>query len=224
MREIDETDLHKVGKYGSKETDKDERFSREIVEDIYYDLKVNYPINGFDYYYWEHIDESSYYKMLDQSIDTSSLTSSIVPDSGSIILRSNEDINTWYLVLSAEDKNQSSSGNAIERFAKNYNVMDGKICHNSEILPYVLFCSGEGLCTEERTLRNHIESKFRQILPCFKNGRPYIWSVEQKHTMYKNGWNLVYTKDKRFSYEEKREILYKVAKDVVEYYKVRLKK
>lgn len=216
-------ELHMVGNYGSIETDLDERLSKYIVYDIFAELKFNYPIDNYEYMYWDTIKESSYYKRADSSIDTSGVTNEIRPDSGAIIIRNKNNYNDWHLILAAEDKNQENVGNAIERFAKNYNAMNDKVCHGCEILPYVLFCSGRGLCLKNETLREHIESKFRQALPFLKDGNPYIWSVQQEYTIYKNGWNLVYTRKNRFKYGDKKEILMGVAIDAIEYYKTKLK-
>lgn len=212
--------LHKVGKWGSVETNRDEIFSKDIVTHIYEDLCAYCPIDGYEYVLWESIEEAAYY-----SRDIEGFTpfgqpfGKIKPDSFAIVLRSINNPKNWYLVLCAEDKNQETNGNAIERFAKNYNVMRSLVCGRTEILPYIIFCSGEGLVGKiDGEFNDYMERKFRQTIGYVDDMHPSVWTVKTEHSIFKKKWNLAYVKKDRFTYEEKKDAMVSAAQAAVKYY------
>lgn len=215
-------ELHNVGKYGSKETCQDEINSKECASEVYLWLIAHEPINGYSYHILdEGFPEALYYKRDGLFIDA---TNKIIPDIPTIILVDNNDKSKFYCVLSGEDKYQETKGNAIERQSKNWEVFWGKICYNIDICPYVIFCCGPGFFSDEKTLDSYFESKFRQMMPYMREGKPHIFDIFGEKNSFKKEWNRLYLSFNRFSREEKKEILLNVAKQSVEYYKLLLKK
>lgn len=222
-----EKNLHKVGKYGTEETCRDENYSFECSRKVYQYLKVNKPINGWRYMIMEEgVPETLYYKRDGVSIPSDFKEHKIIPDIPTIILLDNDNPNNFYVVLSGDDKYQETDGNAIERSNKNHRgVFEEKMCYNTSINPYVIFCSGTAFFKDDGiTPNDYFESKFRQMLPYTKNGLPYIWNRNEPHSSLKQKWNQLYLQKERFTKEQKYEILKTVAVESVDYYKSILEK
>ena len=220
--EISDSELHKVGKWGSIETNRDEIFSKDIVSHIYEDLCAFCPIDGYEYVLWETIEETAYYSRdISGFSDSTNTYGKIVPDSYVIVLRSINNPKEWHLVLCAEDKNQETKGNAIERFAKNYNVMRNLVCGGTEILPYLIFCTGEGLVGGvDGEFNDYMERKFRQTIGYVDENHPSVWSVKTEHSIFKKRWNMAFVKKEHFTYDEKKEALVNAVQASVKYYSV----
>ena len=215
-----EQKLHKVGKYGSEETNRDENFSKECAREIYKYHKTHDPIKGYRYVLLEDgVSENLYYKR-DGVIFTEGFNArKIVPDVPTIILVENDNTDNFYIVLSGDDKFQTTGGNAIERTSKNLRVFEDKLCHNSDINPYAILCSGSSFFNEDGTPNDYFASKFRQMFPYLRNGKPYIWQSSDEHNSHKKMWNQLYLKKDRFTKDEKMEILKTVASQSIKYYK-----
>ena len=207
------------GQYGTTETYQDELNSADCVENIYHYLVDNYPIEGYTYCLLNVISEELYYKRDCITIPDNYEARTIQPDSPTIILRDNTNPNNVYLVLVSEDKYQSTGGNAIERIAKNFNVINDKVCNNIDILPYVMFISGKSFILENGEYDQYFLAKFREFLPYYYNNKPSIWTPGLPHNSAKKIWNRVYFKRDRFSYDEKMNILMETAMQSVNYYK-----
>ena len=193
---MEENKLHKVGKYGTKETCRDENYSIECAREVFQYLKLHEPIKGWRYMIMEDgVPETMYYKRDGVQIP--------------------EDF-----------KVHKIGGNAIERSNKNHRgVFEEKMCYNSSINPYVIFCSGSAFFNKDGVTPNdYFESKFRQMFPYTKNGKPYIWSRNDPHNSSKQMWNQLYLQKERFTKEQKFDILKSVAMQSVKYYRSVLEK
>lgn len=219
-----EKELHKVGKYGTEKTDLDERISVECSREIYQYLVLNEPINGWGYRILEDgVYEYMYYKR--DGVDISDIgLNKIKPDIPTIILYELNNPDNFYVILSGDDKYQETEGNAIERSNKNHRgVFEEKMCFNSDINPYVIFCTGPAFFgKDESKLSEYFESKFRQMLPYTRNGKAYKWNKDIPHSSFKQSWNQLYLQKERFTKEQKIKILKEVAMESVRYYKNRL--
>ena len=212
--------LHKVGNYGSEETCQDEINSVECAQEIYHFLVNNYPINGYVYKILEKgIPEYLPYKRDGYDYPVDAETHYVQPDIPAIILQEVTKPDNFYIVLSGDDKYQGTAGNAIERSNKNHRaVFEEKLCKNSDIVPYVLFLSGEAFIDENGKFSAYFTSKLRQMMP-YEAG---YWEFSKPHSSFKRKWNLVYVQNERFSKESKLTILKKVAIQAATYYKTLL--
>lgn len=210
--------IHKVGKYGEKETCIDENNSKMCVWRIFDLLRLHYPINGYTYKIYEDVPMYLPWQRDGGNITEAMRKACIQPDLPTIILQKNDNPLIFYVVLSGDDKSQKTKGNAIERANKNHRAFfEEKMCNNSDIVPYVLFCSGEAFITKKGTTTDYIvECKLKQMMP-------YGWESNAPHTSFKKKWNQVYLKRERFTYEEKFEILKNIAEESVKYYENYLK-
>jgi hypothetical protein len=214
--------LHKVGKYGTEETCRDENYSIECAREVFQYLKLHEPIKGWRYMIIEDgIPETMYYKRDGVPIPEGFGVHKICPDIPTIILSNVDNPDDFYTVLSGDDKYQETNGNAIERSNKNHRgVFEEKMCYNSSINPYVILCSGSAFFDEDGVTPNdYFESKFRQMFPYTKNGKPYIWSRNDPHNSSKQMWNQLYLQRERFTKEQKLDILKSVAMQSVKYYR-----
>lgn len=220
---------HKVGKHGSEETDKDERNSKECIFEIFEKCQEDYPIKGYGYRLVDKIRDDRVYKRDIKGYEGNA-TYGIMPDGKAIILENNKDpMKEWYLFLSIEDKFQKTDGNAIERAAKNFIVMYEKVTRNSDVCPYVIFCSGEAFVDECGNKSNYFNAKWRQILPDTNvDNDVIIRHYDDPHTPFKNGkdlWNLLYIQNDRFTYEDKlKYLIEEVVNPSYEYFKEKLEK
>lgn len=218
--------LHKVGKYGTEETCLDEKNSVECALEVFQFLKIHKPIKGWSYRILEDgVSEEMYYKRDGAEIPTGFKAHKIVPDIPTIIIVENNNPYNFYVILSGDDKYQETDGNAIERNSKNHRgVFEEKMCYNTSINPYVIFCAGPGFFEEDGiTTNDYFDSKFRQMFPYTRNGKPYIWTKNNPHNSLKQMWNQLYLQLQRFTKEQKIEILKNVALQSVEYYQNVLK-
>lgn len=225
--------LKKRGKYGSYETVIDEEISKKCVNEIYQKLQVNYPIPGWEYRLLERIPEMMYYErdinLTDEKtqkyLNENVKGHNIEPDLPTIVLREKKNHKNFVVVLSGDDKYQDTQGNAIERSNKNHRaVFEEKMCANSDIVPYVILCSGPAFVDEDGNYRDYLLAKIRQMMPYnINDGRPGIWTPDNKISIYKRNWNLFFMQRERFTYEQQYEILSKVAFSAVEYYKNKFK-
>jgi hypothetical protein len=215
--------LKKVGKYGSIETCNDEINSKECAMEIFNYLVVNHPIDGYTYKILESgVPEYLPYKRdnpKDYEVYDDMKKHKIVPDIPCIILQEDENPDNFYVILTGDDKYQETEGNAIERMGKNHrSFFEEKMCNNSDIVPYVVFCSGGAFLNEKNEFSSYFASKFRQMMP-YTN----TWSYNKPHSAYKRRWNLVFVQRTRFSFDEKMRILKNVALQSVNYYSELLK-
>lgn len=208
-----ENNIHKVGKYGTEETCKDEFISKDCARDIYNYMVVNCPINGYTYKLLENgIPVGLSFKRDGFKYDETK-SHLVVPDIPTIILQENKNPDNFYVVLMGDDKYQSTGGNAIERLVKNHRcVCEEKLCYNSDIVPYVIFCAGESFIKEDGTYSDYFMNKFIQMMP-------YGWDINSKYSSFKKKWNRLYLKRDRFTSEEKKKILTEVAIQSYEYYR-----
>lgn len=223
-----EKELHKVGKYGSYETNKDENISKSCAEEILFFLRNKCNINGYTYKIYENgIPEDACYKRDGRTYKEEWGTHKVCTDIPTIILEKDDDKTQFYIVLSGDDKYQETGGNAIERSNKNHRgVFEEKMCFNTDIVPYVIFCSGKSFVNEstnneivknENDLNSYFFSKLREMMPYNFN-----WDKLHQHSSYKYKWNRLYVKKNRFTIEEKMSILTEVANESYEYYKDKL--
>ena len=212
-----ENRLHKVGNYGSEETCQDELNSVECAQEIYHFLVNNYPIKGYTYKILEKgIPEYLPYKRDGKDYPLDAEMHYIQPDIPAIILQEVAKPDNFYIVLSGDDKYQSTAGNAIERSNKNHRaVFEEKMCKNSDIVPYVLFLSGEAFIDENNKFSSYFASKLRQMMPYDAE----YWDFSKPHSSFKRKWNLVFVQNERFSKETKLTVLKKVAIQAATYYK-----
>lgn len=212
--------LHNVGKYGSKGTCEDEIISKECAEEIQEYLILNHPIEGYSYrVLTKGINEEMYYKRDGVELPDGFKSRKIIPDVTTIVLVKNKDTAKVYPVLSGEDKYQKTKGNAIERVCKNYGQFSEKVCFGIGIVPYVIFCCGPGFFDESTGMVDeYFNAKFRGMMPYTFDGKPHIWSSEANHSIYRDRWNLLYLNNKRFTKEEKKEIMKAIAIASVKYY------
>lgn len=209
-----ENNLHKVGKYGTEETCRDENNSVECAREVYQFMKLEKPLDEWRYIILEDgVPEIMYYKRDGVKIPEDFKTHKIEPDIPTIILQNVNNPVDFYVILSGDDKYQETGGNAIERSNKNHRgVFEEKMCYNSDINPYVLFVAGSAFFKEDGvTLNAYFESKFRQMLPYTREGKPYIWSKDVPHSSFKRRWNQLYIQRERFTKEQKFETLKSVA-------------
>lgn len=214
--------LHRVGKYGTEETNRDENYSKECTREIYHFLRSYEPIKGYRYMILEDgVSESLYYKRDGVEIPDDFKVHKIEPDIPTIILVENNNPDNFYVILSGDDKYQETGGNAIERSSKNHRgVFEEKMCYNTNINPYVILCSGSAFVEEDGiTPNDYFNAKFRQMFPYCKNGNPYIWSPSDPHDSSKEMWNQLYLQRKRYTKEEKMNILKSVAIKSSKYYR-----
>lgn len=210
----------KRGKYGTSETYNDEIISKECTGEIYQYLDAYEVIDGYEYVFLEKgITEYMYYKRDNSTGILPTKERKIESDIPSIILRNKNNKNEWYLILSGEDKYQDTLGNAIERTAKNFNATFEKICFNSDICPYPIFCAGKAFVNKNGEINDYILSKFREMLPYCQNGIPHIWNPSDIHTSFKKEWNRICFSQKRFTKDEKFNILMEIAEQSVAYLK-----
>lgn len=217
-----ENNIHKVGKYGSEDTCRDERNSVICAKEIFQHLTLNEPINGWKYVLLEDgVSEMLYYKRDCVKLPEGFQPHKIVPDVPTILLCQDDNPYNFYVILSGEDKYQESGGNAIERSNKNHRaVFEEKMCYNTTINPYIIFCTGPSFFAKDRVTPNeYFEAKLRQMLPYTKEGRPYVWKRSDPHSSHKQKWNQIYLKYDRFTKEEKYDIMMEVAMQSVNYYK-----
>lgn len=217
-------ELHKVGKYGSIDTCIDENNSSEIVERIFDKLYLRKDIPGYRFNILrDGISEELLWKR--DNLDVSSYNGrTIKPDSPTIILQEKKNLENFYIVLSCEDKYQETSGNAIERTSKNFNFFHNHLTNNCDINPYVLFIAGPAFFSKNKLSPNeYFVSKFREMLPYIKEGKPRIWYPSESHSIYKSKWDLIFLQEERFSQKQKEDILTEVAFASVDYYQGYLK-
>ena len=217
---------YKVGKYGSKEIWKDEHNSEECSTEVFQYLKTNVNIDGYKFIIlYDGVSELLYYERDGVQIPDTFKQHKIKPDIPTIILSEIKNPKNFYVVLAGDDKYQETGGNAIERSNKNHRgVFEEKMCYNSEINPYVIFCAGSAFFKDDGTYNDYFMSKFRQMFPYTKNGKPYFWNANDEHSSYKQNWNQLYIQKNRFTKEQKLDILMNVAMESVKYYKQLLKK
>lgn len=83
-----------------------------------------------------------------------------------------------------------------------------------------MLCSGSAFVEEDGiTPNDYFNAKFRQMFPYCKNGNPYIWSPSDPHDSSKEMWNQLYLQRKRYTKEEKMNILKSVAIKSSKYYR-----
>ena len=224
---MDNIELHKVGKYGTIETNRDENISKACAEELFLLLRDEYYIKGYTYkIYFDGIPEHICYERDNKSYKEEWGKHKICTDIPTIVLEKDDEPSQFYIVLSGDDKFQETGGNAIERSNKNHRgVFEEKMCDNADIVPYVIFCSGKSFVNEninnivenDNELNNYFFSKLRQMMPYNFN-----WDKLNCHSSYKYKWNRLYVKKERFTREEKMAILEDVVKESYEYYKQKL--
>ena len=217
-----EKKLHKLGKYGSEETCRDEYFSVDCAREVFQYLKLYQPIKGWRYLIMEDgIPERMYYERDGVQLPEGFKEHKIKPDIPTIIIVEVNNPKNFYVILSGDDKYQETNGNAIERNSKNHRgVFEEKMCYNTDINPYVIMCAGSAFFEEDGITPNeYFEAKFRQMFPYTRNGKPYIWSRNDPHNSKKNMWNRLYLQLERFTKEQKLDIFKTVAMQSVKHYK-----
>lgn len=106
-------------------------------------------------------------------------------------------ISGFHVVLTGEDKYQDTQGNAIERLAKNLNMV-AKMCKHEGICPYAVFAAGD-LATD------YMMGKFMEMCPFDEyRGKAVLYDKDSKHTSFKTErWNRFYFSQERFSREKR---------------------
>lgn len=220
---------HKRGNWGTEATYQDEKNSVECVESIFSYLDIHRPINGFRFRLLYSIPESLYYNRdcdfnILKEIRNSKSTHKITPDLPTIILQEIANPKNFYVVLSGDDKFQKTGGNAIERAVKNWRcVFEEKMCFNSAIVPYVIFCYGKSFIDDNNNYTPYFEAKWRQMMPYIYEGKPIKYDYNLPHSSFKTKWNQLYIQREDFTIEQKYEILKNVACEAVDYYSTLLK-
>lgn len=211
--------MGKNGGWGSLESKKDEETSVEVMNEIFEYICNNYSINGYRFKYIDKISEKLVYKRNNIKFNEKIKTHYIIPDGGIILLVNNENENDFHLLLSCENKSQKTKGNACERYSKNFNFFWNHFTKTIDINPYVIFFNGS-FVKEDGSFDDFLLSKLRISLP----NNDIIWDNELPHTSFKQRWNRIYLKREEFTKEEKKDILYKVLENSINYYSEILKK
>lgn len=221
--------MRKVGKYGQEGTFIDENNSVSCANEIYQYLLCHEPIKGWEYRILNHgVPEIMYYEREGADnlgeYEEELRKHRVRTDVPTIILQEKTNPRNFYVVLSGEDKYQATKGNAIERFTKNFNFFHNGMTCNSNINPYVLFCSGCAFFEKDKVSTGRLlESKIRESITIRNGcGNLHVWNRNDEHSSEKHKWNRVYIQYKRFTKEQKLEILMEVALDSVNHYRKKI--
>jgi hypothetical protein len=207
------------GGHGSIESRNDEEISKLCMLEILEYCHLNFHFENYHFKYLSSLSEKYVYEhngFICENINNHK----IVPDGGIILLVNNDDEKKWFLVATVEDKKQdSTNGNAIERYTKNFNFFFNDVSLNNQIAPYILFCKGS-FVNDDGTINDFLHSKLRISIPKIP---PTLWDVRNPNTSFKNCWNRVYMKKDSFTKEEKYSILLETVIESINYYKIFLK-
>ena len=183
------------GGHGSIESRNDEEISKLCMLEILEYCHLNFHFENYHFKYLSSLSEKYVYEH-------------------------NDDEKKWFLVATVEDKKQdSTNGNAIERYTKNFNFFFNDVSLNNQIAPYILFCKGS-FVNDDGTINDFLHSKLRISIPKVP---PTLWDVRNPNTSFKNNWNRVYMKKDSFTKEEKYSILLETVIESINYYKIFLK-
>lgn len=189
------------GGYGSVESLIDENITKEAMINVFDFLTLNYYIEGYHFKFIDCISEKYIYKRNGYKHLDNVINHNICPDGGIILLINDNDDNDFHVIVTAEDKYQdSTNGNACERYLKNFDVFERHATYGDDINPYILFFKGSFL-NEENEENEFLLSKLRMSLP--HNPINGLWDINKKNSSFKNKWNQCYFKRNSFEYNEK---------------------